>query len=134
MPQTITPWDVLTSGEKYPEREKSDECTTLVRQNAADLADRVSRLLDALGRKAAISSGFRTLSANRSVGGAQVSAHCTGEAVDLADTDGGLGRTILARIDLLDAYDLYLENPAYTRGWVHLQSRKTASGRRVFVP
>jgi hypothetical protein len=134
VPQTLTPWAVLTSDDKYPEREKSDECDSEVRAAAADLAERVSKLLDELGKSARVSSGFRTQSANKAVGGAKTSNHLTGKAVDLEDTDGSLGRDILKRIDLLATHDLYMENPQYTHGWVHLQTEPTKSGRRVFVP
>jgi hypothetical protein len=70
MPQLISPWDVLTSGGKHEDREKSAECDSSVRINAADLAERVSKLLDVVGRRATVSSGFRTLSTNRTTGGA----------------------------------------------------------------
>lgn len=143
MPQLITPLDVLTSSGKYPSREQSDECVTGVRINAADLAERVSKLLGALGiTSAKVSSGFRTKAANAAANGAKLSAHQTGQAVDLEDNDGTLGAAITSNIALLDTYDLYLENPYYTvktvngvaYRWVHLQSRRTPSGRRVFVP
>ena len=134
MPQTISPWDILTSSGKYPEREQSDECTTQVRTNAADLAERVSKLLDDLGRTAVVTSGFRTIQANKYAKGAVQSAHCEGKAIDLEDNDGGLGRSILNHVGLLASCDLYMEHPLYTNGWVHLQSRATKSGRRVFVP
>lgn len=134
MSQTITPWEILTSDEQFLDREKSDECTPTVRANAADLAERCSKLFDAIGHIPAVSSGFRTSSANAKAGGASRSAHCTGEACDFRDPDGYLGRAILGRLDLLEQFDLYLENPHYTPTWVHLQSRKTASGKRVFNP
>lgn len=134
MPQTISPLDILTSGGKYPEREKSDECTSEVRANAADLAERVSRLLDHLGVEPAISSGFRTTTANRKAGGSRLSAHCEGRAVDLEDSKGELSARLVADPDLLVRFDLYLENPFYTKTWTHLQSRPTLSGRRIFTP
>lgn len=134
MPQTISPWDILTSGGKHDAREKSPECTTAVRVNAADTAERVSKLCDRLGVRPSITSGFRTASANRAAGGSPNSAHLTGEAVDLEDTKGEVGRAILADPGLLDECDLYIENPQFTKGWVHCQTRRTKSGRRIFVP
>jgi hypothetical protein len=35
---------------------------------------------------------------------------------------------------LLEQYDLYMEDPLYTTTWVHLQTRPTKSGSRVFKP
>lgn len=137
MPQTVSPLDILTSGGSHPERERSDECTTEVRINAADLAERVSKLLDSLGSvggRATISSGFRTSAANRQVGGSKNSAHCEGRAVDLADPKGALAAAITRDVGILATFDLYLEHPDYTKGWVHLSTRGPLSGRRVFVP
>lgn len=126
--------DILTSGNAHPEREQSDECTTEVRVAAADLAERVSRLLDHLGVKAAISSGFRTTASNSKVGGSPRSAHLAGQAVDLADPKGELSARLVADPSLLVQFDVYLENPYYTKTWTHLQSRPTSSGRRIFTP
>lgn len=134
MPQTLSPLDVLNSSGKYPEREQSDECTSQVRANAADLAERVSKLLDALYTTATVSSGFRTQAANKSAKGATKSAHMTGEACDLSDPKKHLAGLLLANLELLDKYDLYMEDLAHTVGWVHLQTRKTKSGKRVFIP
>lgn len=126
--------DVLTSHGKYPERERSDECSSEVRIKAADLAERVSRLVDHLGIKPIISSGFRTTEANRKAGGSRSSAHLSGEAVDLEDKDGKIDAAISADPSLLATYDLYREHPDYTIGWCHLSIRPTLSGRRTFVP
>ncbi len=134
MPQTISPLDILTSSGKYKEREQHEECTSPVRINAADLAERVSKLLDELGFRASVSSGFRTAAANSAANGAKRSAHQTGEAVDLVDPQGKLAQAILADTSILEKYDLYMENPQYTNGWVHLQSRRTKSGNRIFIP
>lgn len=134
MPQTISPLDILSSGGKYPEREQSDECTTEVRVNAADLAERVSRLLDHLGVSPSISSGFRTSKANTKAGGSPHSAHLTGQAVDLDDPKGTLAAAINRDVSILATYDLYCENTNFTFGWVHLSTRGPPSGRRVFVP
>jgi hypothetical protein len=96
------------------------------------LAERVTKLLSKLGVSTTISSGFRTNKANVGAKGRARSAHMTGEAVDLVDKDGSLARMITR--ELLEEFNLYLENPQFTRGWVHLQTRKTASGNRIFNP
>lgn len=132
MPQTISPLDVLTSDGKYPERQDSDECTTQVRINAADTAERTSRLLDYLDRRPPINSGFRTRYANAQTKGAKNSPHLKGEAVDLEDLSGELSRLITS--ELLERFDLYMENPQHTKGRVHLQIRRPGSGNRIFNP
>jgi hypothetical protein len=35
---------------------------------------------------------------------------------------------------VLEACDLYCEDFKYTKTWVHLQSRPTRSGKRIFKP
>lgn len=135
MSQILSPWEILTSSDKYPEREKSSECTTQVRINAADLAERVSKLLGALGiTKVKVSSGYRTAQANIQAGGKERSAHMSGQAVDIEDISGDLGRLVMSRPDLLQLYDLYIESPHATPSWIHFQSRRTASGNRIFKP
>lgn len=125
---------MLTSSDKYPEREKSDECTTQVRINAADLAERVSRLLDELGIVRSVSSGFRTATANASGNGRPLSAHLTGEACDIEDKDGKLACAILRDRTVLERHNLYCEDFNYTSTWVHFTTRRPKSGNRVFIP
>jgi hypothetical protein len=81
-----------------------------------------------------VSSGFRTSDANRVAGGKANSAHLTGQAVDLEDSTGTLAAAITSDVGVLATYDLYMEHPDYTKGWVHLSTRGPLSGRRVFVP
>lgn len=132
MSQLISPWDILTSSGKYEDRIEDPSCVPGVRINAADLAERVSKLLGSIGRNAPVSSGFRTPKANGAANGAKVSAHLTGQALDLVDHDGSLARAITPH--LLEQFDLYMENPQYTKGWVHLSTRAPASRNRVFNP
>lgn len=128
------PIDILTSDNKYPEREQSDECTTSVRICASDLAERVTRLCTEIGLRPAISSGFRTSQANQLTGGRSRSAHVSGEAVDFSDPKGQMKDAILRDLSILDRCDLYCESFDATPRWVHLQSRPTKSGKRVFIP
>ena len=132
MPQTITPWDILTSSDQFPAREKSDECTTAVRIASADTAERVSNLLDELGVSARVSSGFRTAEANKAASGSRASNHLTGKACDLQDPNGFLDAAITDA--LLTRFDLYREHPLHTPGWVHLQTVRPRSGNRTFSP
>ena len=65
------------------------------------------------------------------------SAHMLGMAIDIKDTDGKLDDWLMntdegkqAVIDL----DLYIEHKNYTNGWCHIQTRKTRSRNRYFIP
>jgi hypothetical protein len=136
----LTPYDILTSSNRYEDRIDHEDCTPEVRMRAADLAERVSKLLKRLGRSGDVTSGFRTGPANRAAGGAKNSAHLTGEAADLADPQDAIKDAIAANIantppgqkNVLEECDLYMEHPDDVGGWCHLQSRPTRSGRRVF--
>lgn len=84
-----------------------------------------------------VSSGWRPPAVNEATPGAAVrSLHMTGQAIDLYDPDGDLddwlmsdaGQTALAQVGM------WLEHPAATKGWCHLQTKPPRSGRRVFFP
>lgn len=117
------------------------ECTNEVKKNAQILLDKVNGLLSELNiNEAKISSGWRPVAINNTVpNAAKKSAHSTGQALDILDTPTqDIAKKILENKDLLTRFDLYLESPDKTKGkytnWVHLQTRKTASGNRVFLP
>jgi hypothetical protein len=64
------------------------------------------------------------------------SSHLYGCAVDVADPDGGLTRwiqTSIARAKLAEC-GLWVEDPKYTKGWVHFQSYAPKSFNRFFIP
>lgn len=130
--------DYITASSRYPDRLDSEELTPDVKDAALGLLGRVNRLLDELMVKEVdVTSGFRPSSVNAGVGGATKSAHMTGEAIDLMDDeDQSLAKSITK--ELLEKYDLYREDYDYTKGkytnWVHLQTRPTKSGRRIFRP
>lgn len=117
--------------EQYPK-----DFTQDIQQNAIELLRRVNGLLAELGiNKVKISSGWRPPKLNKDFGGAKNSSHLFGMAVDIKDPNNQqLAKQILANKNLLEKYDLYLENPKYTSVWVHLQSRRVPSGNRVFTP
>lgn len=129
----------VTANGRYVEREKSPELTEAVLAKAKYLLIKVNALLDDLQiEKRDITSGFRTSAANASTpNSAKRSAHMTGEAVDLMD-DARQSLAAKITVKLLEKYDLYMEDPRFTIGkntnWVHLQTRRTASGNRLFKP
>lgn len=79
-----------------------------------------------------ITSGYRTPAANKAAGGAKKSSHLEGRACDFADPDGMFAKWCLEHLHLLEECRLWLEDPAATKGWVHLQCREARA--RVFKP
>lgn len=100
--------------------------------NANELLRRVNALMLEIGIIPHLTSGYRPGHWNKQAGGSERSAHLTCEAIDLADTHGKIKPLIT--IPLLEKYDLYMEDPAATKTWIHLQSRKTRSANRIFKP
>jgi hypothetical protein len=129
----------ITVPEYLMGRDKQEPLGVVQQANMKELLQRVNRLLAEVTLlipkyQTAVSSGYRPPSVNRRVGGAPNSAHLTCEAVDLRDMGGTLGKFLRARQDLLVTHDLYMEDPSVTTTWVHLQTRPTKSGNRVFKP
>jgi hypothetical protein len=83
-----------------------------------------------------VSSGWRPPAVNSSVPGAAVrSKHLSCQAIDLYDPDGDLDEWCLAVAETaLRDLGLWLEHPAATKGWCHVQTVPPRSGRRVFYP
>ena len=82
-----------------------------------------------------VSSGYRPGSFNSSLtNAAKKSNHMVCLACDFKDTDGKLAKFCLENTHILELFSLYLENPASTVGWVHLQITSPKSGSRVFNP
>ena len=75
--------------------------------------------------------GFRT---QDSTTGATNSAHKTGKAVDRYDPARQFASWCMANLDILKYHILWMEDPRWTPGWVHLQSIPPRSGNRVFIP
>lgn len=111
---------------KYPISEKQKE-------SALELLRRVGLLFEKIGVKDPdLASGYRPSAINAKVGGAKMSAHMTCEAGDWENLNNRISDLI--SVALLVEFDLYMENPAFTKGWIHLQTRPTRSGNRIFNP
>lgn len=100
--------------------------------NLSTLLVRVNRLRQAYAKPMFVSSGYRPGHYNKQAGGAKGSAHLDCSAVDFRDRDGKLKKFLLDNTHLLEEFDLYMEDPARTPTWVHLdiKPRKT----RIFKP
>jgi len=83
-----------------------------------------------------VTSGWRPPEINDATPGAKPkSLHLRCMAVDLYDPDGDLDEWLLANADtVLKDLGLWLEHPAATKGWAHVQLKPPGSGRRVFYP
>ena len=129
------------------ERTHGLQLGTDLRANAARTVDLANRLLvlakgagvtleQIPGTDSIVISGWRPADYNAKVPNAKVrSLHITCEAIDLYDPDGDLDEWLLATADIvLKDLGLWLEHPAATKGWAHVQTRPPKSGRRVFYP
>lgn len=84
-----------------------------------------------------VSSGWRPPVVNSGTPGAAVnSKHMTGLACDIYDPDGVLDDwlTTTEGLDVMERIGLWMEHPASTKGWSHIQIVPPGSGRRVFYP
>jgi len=122
-------------------RDKDYPPSVSIQMNASELIARVNDLFDHLNiTNAVISSGYRPGVFNKNAGGSKMSAHMTGEAIDISDQLGRISVKITEK--LLEQFNLYMESPLHTIKikdgkkvqWLHLQTRKTKSGKRVFIP
>jgi hypothetical protein len=115
-----------------------------VEQNANDLIERVNALLDDYAidggivpinpkTKSEISGetggGFRPQDYPV---GASKSTHKTGQGVDLYDRSDLLKKWLVRKPEILIKHGLYMEAPAFTDTWCHLQTRATRN--RIFYP
>lgn len=121
--QIITPESYLMGRDKQFPQELTEEVIT----NLTILLEKVNALLFELKiASAKVSSGWRPASINANIANAaKKSHHMTGKAIDiLDDSNQSLSAKILSQPDLLKKYQLWLEDPAHTKGkntnWVHL--------------
>ena len=84
-----------------------------------------------------VRSGWRPPTVNLATpNAAPNSMHLTGEAVDLNDADGEFDDWLMGAEGqrALEEIGLWMEHPAFTKTWSHVQTRPPKSGRRVFYP
>lgn len=111
------------------------ELTDAMRSNAKVTVQRANALLERFGESRLVTSGWRPVSLNNQTPGAAArSKHITCEAIDLADPDGDLDDWCMEHLEDLAAIGCWLEHPASTKNWCHLQIVPPKSQRRVFYP
>ena len=82
-----------------------------------------------------VNSGWRPPAVNAAVPGAAArSRHMTAEAIDIDDPEGDLDEWCMGHFDTLQRLGLWMEHPAATKGWCHLQTVPPKSGNRIFYP
>jgi len=112
----------------------TQEMPDTFRQNMLELLGCIDVLRREYGKPMVVTSGWRPPAYNEEIGGAKNSAHITCQAIDIKDLDGSLKAWLKENTAWLVTLDLYMEKGKYTPTWVHLQTRPTKSGRRVFIP
>lgn len=124
---------MITREEVLMKRDVEYPLTPELEKNLKSLLESLNYLRKAFGRPMLVTSGYRPGRFNKAAGGAIRSAHLTCEACDFQDTTGYLAQWCLRNLDVLEMAGLWMESPAHTRGWVHLQTRPVP-GKRVFEP
>ena len=128
---------VITLAQYYMGRdaEHAAELTDELARNAERTVARANALLAHACIGCAVNSGWRPAAINAGVPGASPrSRHLTCEAIDLDDPDDALDAWCMQHLEVLEAIGLWLEHPAATPGWCHVQTVPPRSGRRVFEP
>lgn len=140
---------MITVVDYFGDKIKHADCTEACLGNAHELLNRVNALLVRASQEGAYEDwidpdtgtqisgskggygdgGFRLQSSST---GKPHSAHKQGMAVDVYDPHSSLDSWITDEI--LEEFDLYRENPTFTRGWAHLSSKAPGSGRRTYNP
>lgn len=127
------------------EKTFASELTEAIRANAEETVSRANLLLFYMVKagvslvakegRSLVSSGWRPAAVNSATPNAATkSNHLTGRAVDLFDPTGNLDAWCLANQSVLKDIGLWLESPASTPTWCHVQTVAPKSGNRVFYP
>lgn len=107
--------------------------------NLKILFERLIELQDAYGHDLIITSGLRSDEQQlelRQAGKTNAihSKHLAGAAADVLDEDGELAKWTKDNLQLMEKIGFWMEDFAYTHGWVHYQIMAPFSGKRVFIP
>lgn len=128
---------MITLEEYYMGRDKKypDQLTDELRLNAQDTVDKANQLLARFGESRKVNSGWRPPAVNAAIPkAAKKSNHMRCLAIDLDDDDGDLDDWCMSNLSVLEELGLWMEHPAATKGWCHVQTVPPRSGRRVFYP
>lgn len=115
---------VLTLADYYMGRDRqyADELTRELRANARETVKRANRLLRHAGLARGVNSGWRPAAVNAAIpNAAKRSKHLLCLAIDLDDDDDALDAWCMGHLDVLEELGLWLEHPAATPRWCHVQ-------------
>lgn len=138
---------MITRDEILMGREKEYPLTMELAINLADFMGSINYIRGRYGRPLSTSSGYRPGHYNKDAGGAKDSTHLYCLASDSSDHKkvireidgkkyliGEFANWCLDNLKELEIAGLFMEDPRYTDGWVHLQKRTPPSLKRVFIP
>lgn len=94
------------------------------------MLDKFDQIREAYGKSIVITSASRCEKHNKKIGGSKNSNHVKGLAMDLLRTDA-LEDFILKNLESLD---IYIEDLAHTKNWIHVQVVPPVSKKRIFKP
>lgn len=123
---------MITPKEYLMDRDKDFPLDMLQATNMADLLSRINHLIASLKISTRVSSGYRPSAINKKIGGAKMSTHTVCAGIDLYDPNGEIGKMLRSNTKILEEYGLFLENPDFTKGWVHLDTKNRKN--RIFNP
>jgi hypothetical protein len=124
--------EVITLNELNP---KGYALTNEYAANLNKLLIVMNKIRAAYGKPMVVNSGVRSDADQQRINPkAPKSKHISCQAVDIADSDGGLLKWVLANLDLMQTLGVFFEDFRWTPGWIHFQIVPPASGKRVFVP
>lgn len=115
------------------------EMTPKMKQNLATLLERLNKVRADFGKAMIVTSGLRSVedmqriykNATKIPWGSQ---HIQGAAADIADRTGELAAWCFHNVAKLEQFQLWIEEPTMTKGWVHFQIYPPASSMRFFKP
>jgi len=116
-------------------RDKQYPLDGTMQVNLEKLLKAVNKFRAVYGKPLKVTSGYRPAAINATVkGAAKKSNHMICLAVDFEDRDGKLAEYCLKNLKLLEEFGIWIEDPMFTKGWVHMQVVPPRSGNRVFQP
>ncbi len=116
---------MITLADYFMSREKqyAAELTEEHRVNAGIVVARANLLLSRAGLKRGVNSGWRPAAVNATVErAARKSKHLLCLAIDINDDDDALDAWCMANPRALEDLGLWLEHPAATPRWCHVQT------------
>lgn len=117
---------------KYPKEFKEEYYG-----NAKELLSRVNLFLSSINIvNVKVTSGWRPPSINKRIPrAAKMSLHTVAKAVDIYDPHKALKDLIIENTPLLKVHNLWMEHPAWTKTWVHLDiGTRPERELRIFRP